>query len=239
MTTAERADIFIVDMGQPNKKLLDRHGPFSRWFLQAFAALNENVVFRTCSVAEAVFDDLAAAEGVILSGAEEGVYDDLPWRNRFDAMAEKLIATGKLVLGICFSHQYLMELLGGRVEHHSEREENGYITVELTEAGRDNPLFNRITQRVGFLAAHNDMVVEPAPGSVLLATNDRVPVQSFGWGDNVWGVQFHPEMTPVISRDIVSGSELSPEEKNRRLNSMNSPQEGLKILENFLNLITA
>lgn len=236
MTSSKRLTVYIVDMGQPGEHLLKRHGSFSRLFVGAFEELGNKVEFRTCPAAKAEFDDLTAADGVILTGAEEGVYDKLPWRSHFDPIAERLIGRGKPILGVCFSHQYLSELLGGKVEHRPERGESGHITVELTKAGLGNPLFHGVSPKAGFLAAHNDMVIETAPGAKLLATNKRVPVQAFNWGENVWGVQFHPEFTPDISRTIISTTDGSKEEKEQMLQSLDNLQEGLRILDNFIKI---
>jgi len=38
---------------------------------------------------------------------------------------------------------------------------------------------------------------------VLLAENDRSPVQAFRLGERVWGTQFHPEATAAILEDLV------------------------------------
>ena len=224
-------------MGTPPKELFEEHGSYGDWFLQAVEPMETNVIFEKIDVSKTSPDTMSRADAVILTGAHEGVYDELPWRDRFDPLMGKYIETGKHVLGICFSHQYLGELMGGKVEYRPENEEEGNITVTLTDEGKRDPLFTGVDRDADFLAAHSDMVVKPGPGAIHLAANDQVPFQSFRYGDNVRSCQFHPEMSEDISRSIIRTNEATDERKASWLKSLDKPHTGAIVMRNFLNIV--
>ncbi len=233
--------IAVIEMGRPRGKVKSSHGSFGNWFCEAFRQAAPMAEVFLLPV-EATALDMREASGIVLSGAYEGVYDDLPWRSRFDAEMRLVVESGVPVLGVCFGHQYLTELLGGTVEKRPEKEEIGWYELELTDAGRDDELFVGIAHRFGALETHIDMVVEPAAGAIVLARSDEAPVQAFRSGRNVWGVQFHPEMSAgilgsVLEEEILEaraacdgGREALLEGKKDRVGR---PHAGLRVLGNF------
>ncbi|HYS78797.1 MAG TPA: type 1 glutamine amidotransferase, partial [Candidatus Dormibacteraeota bacterium] len=81
--------------------------------------------------------------------------------------------------------------------------EIGAVEVTLTTAGRLDPLFEGLSLPLPVLGTHEDRVETLPPGAVLLAGNDSSPIQAFRAGENVWGVQFHPEATAGILRELI------------------------------------
>ncbi len=53
------------------------------------------------------------------------------------------------------------------------------------------------------LATHEDRVEGMPADAVLLAGNPSSPVQAFRVGEKIWGVQFHPEATIGILRELI------------------------------------
>ena len=75
--------------------------------------------------------------------------------------------------------------------------------MTLTGAGRLDRLFEGLPSPLPVLATHEERVEALPPGAVLLAGNDSAPIQAFRLGDSVWGVQFHPEATAAILRELI------------------------------------
>lgn len=120
------------------------------------------------------------------------------WLNDQLRWLERLIAEGVPTLGICLGSQLLARAAGAWVGPLAEPE-IGWYDVELTEAGRVDPVLS-VLPRV-FTAAESHYYGHGLPdGAVELARNTSC-LQGFRLGDTCWGVQFHPEVTePQLNR---------------------------------------
>lgn len=149
---------------------------------------------------------LEAYQAVIVTGGKMGVYEmDRP-RYAFlkpecnyllEAMAREMP-----VLGVCLGHQLLAHALGGEVVK-AERPELGWLPVTLTEAGRNDSLFEGVEQAPVFLQFHFDEVIRLPGDAVRLARSEITSNESFRLdGKPVWGVQFHPEYPPEYAEAL-------------------------------------
>lgn len=99
----------------------------------------------------------------------------------------------KPYLGICLGAQLMARVLGARVFPHTEgRKEIGYFPMQVTPAGledfgRSRPVYHW----------HGEGFEIPSD-AVLLAEGDLFPNQAFRYGDTVYGLQFHPEITEAM-----------------------------------------
>lgn len=101
-------------------------------------------------------------------------------------------------LGICLGAQMLARAMGARVAHHPEGMlEVGYYPIKPTAAGRE--LF---PDEMHVYHWHREGFEVPA-GAELLATGQTFPNQAFRRGRNVYGLQFHPEVTPALMRSWI------------------------------------
>jgi GMP synthase (glutamine-hydrolysing) len=89
------------------------------------------------------------------------------------------------------------------VERNPRGWEIGTVEVELTAAGREDPLFAGLPRRLRVQSTHEDHVAELPADAPLLAGNPRTPVQAFGWRDRLRAVQFHPEASAGIIRALI------------------------------------
>ena len=142
-------------------------------------------------------------DGVVISGSQTSVYDDLDWVHEATEWVQEVQTADIPVLGICWGHQFLARALGGRVVDMGEYE-LGYRTVDRVG---DDPLFEGVSREFVGFETHSDQVAELPPGARALARNDY-GLQAFRLG-SAWGVQFHPEYDRETAEWVVRGKNLS------------------------------
>ena len=99
-------------------------------------------------------------------------------------------------LGICLGGQLLASALGAQVARHVTSE-IGFFEVHSTDAGKDDPLLEGLSEYQRVVQWHDDVFSLPT-GAVLLATSQEVPNQAFRIGRRAYGLQYHIEMTPAM-----------------------------------------
>jgi GMP synthase (glutamine-hydrolysing) len=127
-------------------------------------------------------------KAVVLSGGPSSVYAEGAPR-----IGEWVLELGVPVLGICYGHQLLASMVGGRVERGVG--EYGRTEVEVVTEDR---LFEGWGSREVVWMSHSDYVAElPEGRAVVLARSAGTGyVAAFRLTDRpIYGVQFHPEVT--------------------------------------------
>ena len=141
---------------------------------------------------------------VILSGGPRSTSEpDAP-----DIDFDALQAFGVPVLGVCYGMQLLTLKFGGTVEASDRRE---YGPAELVPTDRVG-LFSGLSEKSQIWMSHSDTVKNLSDSTTVLATNQHGTPVSLSWGENFYGIQFHPEVT--------------------------HSHEGTQVLRNFLSLAT-
>ncbi|MCE4611305.1 MAG: glutamine-hydrolyzing GMP synthase [Desulfurococcales archaeon] len=171
-----RGHIVVVDFGGQYAHLIARRirelGRFS-------------VIVSAAQGREELEREAEGASGIVLSGGPGSV-----WEEGHDWIAEWAVSSGKAVLGICYGHQLLGKVLGGRVGR-ALKPEFGPTPVRVV---REDSLFDGMPREFTVWMSHNDAVLEPPPGAEVLAESPGSPVAAMRWGDRVYGVQWHPEV---------------------------------------------
>jgi GMP synthase (glutamine-hydrolysing) len=105
----------------------------------------------------------------------------------------------------CWGFQAMSRAMGGRCIHDLPNAEVGTIELNLTEAGRNDPLFGNLSPVFVAQAGHEDHVVELPPDAVLLASSARVKEQALRFvGRPIYCTQFHPELDRVAMLERVA-----------------------------------
>ncbi len=124
-------------------------------------------------------------KGIILSGGPRSVYlPDSP------KIGKWIFELGVPVLGICYGHQLIAYLFGGKVE--SGHREYGRTRVRIL---RQNTLFEDWEEEEIVWMSHSDAVVKLPEDFEVLAISENNVIAAFKHRDlPIYGVQFHPEV---------------------------------------------
>ena len=129
-------------------------------------------------------------KGIILSGGPLNVYQID--RNSFD---KKIIENQIPILGICFGHQILSKLNGGKVKHSKHREfglvdikkkNKSTLTRNFFDKQNKNKVWMSHADQVSKLPKNFKVIASSSNSKFTIIENKK---------KNFYGVQFHPEVT--------------------------------------------
>ena len=97
-------------------------------------------------------------------------------------------------LAICFGHQYIAQIMGGKVKADKHQAETGTYKIYLNKAGQNSPLFDGCPKSFYAVLGHKDSVTKTPKNLKKLASSTRCNLMSYQVSKNIYSVQFHPEL---------------------------------------------
>jgi GMP synthase (glutamine-hydrolysing) len=170
--------------------------------MMRFAGLDAKGIRRIRLTHESLGDlDLAEWSGIILGGGPYNVSDAPETKSATQVRVEsELLALLRRIvdddfpfLGCCYGVGTLGTVIGATVDR-TYPEPVGGMTITVTAAGRDDPLFAEVPDVFDAYGGHKEAAAALPSLAVCLATSADCPVQAFRVRDNVYATQFHPEL---------------------------------------------
>ncbi|WP_208317297.1 membrane dipeptidase [Canibacter zhoujuaniae] len=139
-------------------------------------------------------DDYA---GMVLfgGGLMPDEFENAPWLKQERQLAQEAIDKDIPTLGICLGAQILADVAGGEVKAKTGPKERGSTVIKTTAAGRNDQLISVLGTASPMIENHEDMITRLPESAVLLASSDAIEIQAFRINENVYGLQFHPEVS--------------------------------------------
>ncbi len=129
-------------------------------------------------------------KGVIFTGGPNSVYEEAS--PHYDAA---ILDLGIPILGICYGDQLMAYMAGGEIASAENGSEYGKTTVFTT----DDILFEGIPQESICWMSHTDYVKTLPEGFTTIARTEKCPCAAMcDRSRNLYGVQFHPEVTHTV-----------------------------------------
>ena len=172
--------ILIIDFGSQFTQLIARR-------VRELGVFSEIVSHKKIKITQIAKDNIA---GIILSGGPLNVYENDKFK--FD---KKILKLRIPILGICFGHQILSKLLGGKVKKSKHRE-FGLATISKVSNSILTKNFFNNNNTSDVWMSHADQVSKmPKNFKVIASTKNSKLTIIENIKDNFYGVQFHPEVT--------------------------------------------
>ncbi|WP_424830383.1 type 1 glutamine amidotransferase [Ruegeria sp.] len=144
-------------------------------------------------------DDVSAFDGVMITGSPASVTEDAAWMQRLEDLVKEVVDQKIPLFGACFGHQIIAKSLGARIIRNPEGWAHGRIknrrVASLPWSDQESGwhLYGSHIEQVGSLPDGAQRVFE-SPGC---------PIAGFIFGERVFTVQHHPEMTKEFMTDLV------------------------------------
>ena len=138
--------------------------------------------------------------GLVVMGGPQSVYEQAtyPYLKREIAFLQEALTKNFPILGVCLGAQLVAAALGANVTKNAQKEIGWYPLMR--EPGADgDPLCELFGQTESVFQWHGDTFSLPQ-GAVRLFSSPLCQDQAFRVRDNVYGLQFHVEVTEPMIR---------------------------------------
>ena len=154
-----------------------------------------------------VAKDLSKYHGMIWGGSSLNIYNDTPEIRRQIQFMRECQKSIKKIFAICWGMQVAVTVAGGEVKKCLNGAHRGIAhDIEINENGLKHPIYKNKNKRFNTPAFNFDEVVKLPEGSTLLSSNpiNKVMGINFNVGlTNIWGIQYHPEITYTKMIDLI------------------------------------
>ena len=144
-------------------------------------------------------NELNKYDGLIWGGSSLNIYNDTPEIRRQIQFMKECQKKVKNILAICWGMQVAVTAAGGVVKKSSNGAHIGIANqLIINEQGLKHPLYSGKKNNFNTPAFNFDEVVTLPENGVCLASNKINKVQGMYFkinNNNVWGLQYHPEIT--------------------------------------------
>jgi GMP synthase (glutamine-hydrolysing) len=147
--------------------------------------------------------EIGEAGGLIVMGGPMGVYEQDRYPHLRDEirLVEAALKAEIPILGVCLGSQLLASVLGAQIRK-ADQKEIGWHDLRLTDSAASDRLFAGLPNSVTVFHWHGDVFDLPKDATSL-AKSQLTEHQAFRFGDHVYGLLFHLEVTETMVKEMV------------------------------------
>jgi len=196
------SDLLIIKTGSAPPAIRDRRGDFEDWFKPLLAPCGLPLAVVDVAAGQVLPKRLDGLSGAVITGSAAMVSDAQNWSERTARWLTAAHHAGLPLLGVCYGHQLLAHALGGTVGPNPNGRHMGTRRLQWA-VGLNDRLMGRSPIDVDVQVTHLEVVLKPPAAARVLARleHDRHAVLYFG--QQSWGVQFHPEFDRAIMAEYI------------------------------------
>ncbi|MGB4072801.1 amidotransferase [Pseudomonas sp.] len=193
--------ICILETDVLRPELIDQYQSYGRMFEQLFARQPIAAEFKVYNVMEGRYPpDNEHYDAYLVTGSKADSFGTDAWIQTLKTYLLERYNRGDKLLGVCFGHQLLALLLGGK----AGRAEQGWgVGVHRYQMANKPSWMSPDLQELSMLISHQDQVTQLPGNATLLASSEFCPIASYCIGDQVLCFQGHPEFVHDYSRALL------------------------------------
>ncbi len=152
--------------------------------------------------------NIQAMDGYIISGSRHSVNEELAWIGKLKTFVGQLLKAEIPLIGICFGHQLIADVLGTPVTKSDKGWGVGVHSWQFLKKAEEQLGLKSLKkiERDSFslVVSHQDQVTALPKGAELLAESSFCPIAMFSYGTKVLAMQGHPEFSKAYSMALLS-----------------------------------
>jgi GMP synthase-like glutamine amidotransferase len=165
-------------------------------------------------------DAVTDCDAYICTGSRFSVYDNEPWIAALKGFVAAVAHSKQKFVGVCFGHQLLGGALGGRVQKATV---GWCVGVHSFTVLKPQSYMVPPQAQVSLLMMCQDQIIALPPKALTLASTPDCPHAMIQIGDNLMGIQAHPEFSIAYETALINirVERIGIEKSNLALQSLN------------------
>lgn len=215
-------------------------GNFDQWFKRFAPEHCRSQTVRVHQGEELTAKHKQKTDKIIITGSPSMITEGRGWMLKTQDWLQSTIEKTP-TLGVCFGHQMLADLLGGKVGDNPNGRNMGLDFCTPNQVAKQDPLFKQLPpQGFNTLVSHSQSLQSGLPQSTILAASAKDPNHAFRYKSHVWGVQFHPEWNQAIMQAYIEARKTTLEQEGfcpqTMMKKLKNCELSSKIISSFLSL---
>ena len=184
-------------------------------------------------------DKLSIYDGLIWGGSSLNIYNNTPEIRRqieFMKVCQKKV---KNILAICWGMQVAVTAAGGEVKKAESSNIGIANEIVINENGLNHPIYKNKDKKFNSPAFNFDEVYKIPDNAICLASNKTNKIQSLFFKinkTNVWGLQYHPEITYEKMINLIEFRKDRLIENRKVFKNENEIQSHISLIKNEIQM---
>ena len=184
-------------------------------------------------------DKLSIYDGLIWGGSSLNIYNNTPEIRRqieFMKVCQKKV---KNILAICWGMQVAVTAAGGEVKKAESSNIGIANEIVINENGLNHPIYKNKDKKFNSPAFNFDEVYKIPDNALCLASNKTNKIQSLFFKinkTNVWGLQYHPEITYEKMINLIEFRKDRLIENRKVFKNENEIQSHISLIKNEIQM---